>query len=264
MIFIDTHTHLYAKEFTEDVHEIMLRSKNEGVEKIFLPAIDSETHGAMIDLEAAYPDTCFAMMGLHPCSVEKDYKKELDIIEKYWAERSFCAVGEIGLDYYWSKEYIKEQKDAFRTQIRWAKEWKVPINIHARESLDDIISIIREEKTADLTGIFHCFGGSIEQGKAIIELGFLMGIGGVVTYPKAGLDKVLPSIGLENMVLETDAPYLTPVPHRGKRNEPTYIPIIAKRIADIMQVDIEKVADSTTKNALHLFKKTIFPLNSMA
>jgi TatD DNase family protein len=195
------------------------------------------------------------MMGLHPCSVEGDYKTVLAEIERHLFARKFVAVGEIGLDYYWSKEFIEEQKDAFRIQCRWAIELDIPIIIHARESLDDLIQIVREEKKDEkLRGIFHCFGGTLEQARQIIELGFWMGIGGVLTYKKSGLDEIVKDIPLEWLVLETDAPYLTPVPHRGKRNESGYLRFVAEKLAEIKGISLEQLAKITSENAHKIFK----------
>ncbi|MCH2043070.1 MAG: TatD family hydrolase [Saprospiraceae bacterium] len=251
--FIDTHSHMYVSKFNKDRKEAIQRAFDSGVQKIFLPNIDRASIPEMLDLEAEFPDQCYAMMGLHPCSVDKNYEKTLALIEKWLDKRPFCAIGEIGLDYYWSTEFVKEQQEAFRTQCRWAKERDLPIVIHARNSLDDLIKIVAEEKTDNFRGIFHCFGGTLEQAQQIIDLGFLMGIGGVATYKKAGLDKVLPHVDLKHLVLETDAPYLSPVPFRGKRNESSYIPYIAQRVADIKEINIEEVATITTQNALDLF-----------
>jgi TatD DNase family protein len=210
----------------------------------------------MLELEAKYPERCFAMMGLHPCSVEADYKLFLTEIEKQLFARKFVAVGEIGLDYYWSKEFVEQQKDAFRMQCRWAIELDLPIIIHARESLDDLIQIVKEEKKDErLRGIFHCFGGSIEQAQKIIQLGFWMGIGGVLTYKKSGLDEIVKDIPLEWLVLETDAPYLTPVPHRGKRNESAYLRFVAEKLAEVKGISLEELATITTENTLRIFSK---------
>jgi TatD DNase family protein len=209
----------------------------------------------MLELEAKYPKQCFAMMGLHPCSVEGDYKTVLAEIERHLFARKFVAVGEIGLDYYWSKEFIEEQKDAFRIQCRWAIDLDIPIIIHARESLDDLIQIVREEKKDEkLRGIFHCFGGTLEQARQIIELGFWMGIGGVLTYKKSGLAEIVKDIPLEWLVLETDAPYLTPVPHRGKRNESGYLRFVAEKLAEIKGISLEQLAKITSENAHKIFK----------
>jgi TatD DNase family protein len=255
IMFIDTHAHLYASQFDNDRTAMIERAIANGVEQFFLPNIDLESIEPMLALEAQFPERCHTMMGLHPCSVDADYKKVLTTIEKWLQERPFCAVGEIGLDYYWSKEFVKEQKDAFRIQCRWAKELDVPIVIHARDSIDDLIEIVRAEKTDNFRGIFNCFGGSAAQAEQIIELGFLMGLGGVLTFKKARLDEVVAPIDLKHFVLETDAPYLSPTPYRGKRNESAYIPIIAQKLADAKGLPVETIAAATTENALALFDK---------
>ena len=253
-MLIDTHSHIYASEFDFDRDAMMARAFSQGVEKIFLPNVDLESIPRMLELEAKYPNNCFAMMGLHPCSVGADYKEVLNTIESWLGRRKFVAVGEIGLDYYWSKEFVEAQKDAFRMQCRWAMELDIPIIIHARDSLDDLIQIVSEEKKdARLRGIFHCFGGTLEQAKQIMDLGFSMGIGGVLTYKKSGLDELVKSIPLEWLVLETDAPYLTPVPHRGKRNESGYIRIIAEKLAEVKGLSLEEVAEVTSRNAEKIF-----------
>jgi TatD DNase family protein len=252
----DTHAHLYAKEFDFDRDAMMARALTAGVEKIYLPNVDLDSIPRMLELEAKYPDRCFAMMGLHPCSVEADYKTVLAEIEKQLFARKFVAVGEIGLDYYWSKDYVEEQKDAFRIQCRWAIELDIPIIIHARESMDDLILIVGEEKKDErLRGIFHCFGGTPEQAKKIMDLGFWMGIGGVLTYKKSGLDEVVKDIPLEWLVLETDAPYLPPVPNRGKRNESGYVRFVAEKLAEVKGLTLEEVAAATTKNAEKIFNR---------
>jgi TatD DNase family protein len=255
-MLIDTHAHLYAKEFDFDRDAMIARAISQGIEKFYLPNVDLESIPRMLELEAKYPERCFAMMGLHPCSVEADYKLFLTEIEKQLFARKFVAVGEIGLDYYWSKEFVEQQKDAFRMQCRWAIELDLPIIIHARESLDDLIQIVKEEKKDErLRGIFHCFGGSIEQAQKIIQLGFWMGIGGVLTYKKSGLDEIVKDIPLEWLVLETDAPYLTPVPHRGKRNESAYLRFVAEKLAEVKGISLEELATITTENTLRIFSK---------
>jgi TatD DNase family protein len=255
-MLIDTHAHLYAKEFDFDRDAMIARAISQGIEKFYLPNVDLESIPRMLELEAKYPERCFAMMGLHPCSVEADYKLVLTEIEKQLFARKFVAVGEIGLDYYWSKEFVEQQKDAFRMQCRWAIELDLPIIIHARESLDDLIQIVKEEKKDErLRGIFHCFGGSIEQAQKIIQLGFWMGIGGVLTYKKSGLDEIVKDIPLEWLVLETDAPYLTPVPHRGKRNESAYLRFVAEKLAEVKGISLEELATITTENTLRIFSK---------
>jgi TatD DNase family protein len=249
MKFIDTHSHIYLQEFAQDIDTVMLRAENEGVEKIFLPAIDFLHNNDIFNLEAKYPNNCFAMMGLHPCSVKENFLEELKTVEQHLKQRKFAAVGEIGLDFYWDTQFAKQQYHAFEQQMQWALDYQLPINIHTRNATQETIERVKPFAQKGLKGIFHCFGGTIETAKQIIDLGFLLGIGGVVTYKKAGLDEVLKHIALEHIVLETDAPYLTPVPYRGKRNESSYIKIIAQQIANIKNESIEEVAWVTTNNA---------------
>ena len=249
---IDTHAHLYLPEFESDRVAMLERARNEGVEKIYLPAIDAATHDSMIALEHSFP-ACRAMMGVHPCSVKANYQEELAVAKSWWDKRSFVAVGEIGLDFYWDRSFEKEQYIAFRTQIDWALEKKVPIVIHSRQSTLACVEVLKEYKQTGLTGIFHCFSGSLEEAQEIIKLGVLLGIGGVLTYKNAGVAAVVEKLPLEHIVLETDAPYLTPVPHRGKRNESAYIRIIAEKIAALKGVSIDEVAEKTTQNANKLF-----------
>ncbi len=253
IMFIDTHTHLYASQFDKDRTAVVERAIEKGVEQFFLPNIDIASIEPMLALEKQFPDRCHAMMGLHPCSVDADYKKSLATIEAWLGKRKFCAVGEIGLDYYWSKDFIAQQKEAFKIQCRWAKELDVPIVIHARDSIDDLIALVSAEKTDNFRGIFHCFGGSPEQAQQITDLGFLLGLGGVLTFKKARLEEVIAPIDLKHLVLETDAPYLSPTPYRGKRNESAYIPLIAQKLAEVKGLPLEEIAAATTKNALDLF-----------
>ena len=254
MKLVDTHAHLYSQKFDEDRGEVMKRAFDEGVEKIFLPNVDSESIDGMFALEKAYPNKVHALMGLHPCSVQENYEAELKIVEKWLGERTYKAVGEIGIDLYWDKSTFEIQKIAFRRQISWAKELKIPIIIHARESLDEIIQIVREEKDERLTGIFHCFTGTENHARQIMDLEFYMGLGGVLTFKKSGLDKVVSEIPMDYLVLETDAPYLSPTPKRGKRNESSYIKYVAEKLATVKQLSIEEVATITTKNAYTVFK----------
>lgn len=254
MEFIDTHTHIYLKDFAEDVDTVMLTAQKEGIKKIFLPAIDSSHNDAMLALEKKFEGKCFAMMGLHPCSVKENVQDELNIVAQNLRQKPFAAIGEIGLDFYWDKTFAKEQHFAFEQQMQWALDYQLSINIHTRNATQETIELVKPFAQKGLKGIFHCFGGSYETAKQIIDMNFLLGIGGVVTYPKAGLQDVLPKIGLQHLVLETDAPYLTPVPYRGKRNEPSYIKIIAYKIADILQCNIEDVATTTASNAQKIYK----------
>jgi TatD DNase family protein len=232
-MFIDTHTHLYDEQFDSDRLEMTERAINAGVAKMFLPNCDSGTLNAMWELCTAFPENCFPMIGLHPCSVNDNYKEELDLVEKELAARKYYSVGEVGLDYYWDTTFVKEQKKAFDLQISWALQYDLPVIIHTRASIPDGIKMIADRQNGNLRGIFHCFGGTVDEAKQIIDLGFHLGIGGVATFKKSTLPEVLQAIDLEHIVLETDAPYLAPVPYRGKRNESAYIPLIAQKIADI-------------------------------
>lgn len=253
MKFTDTHAHIYSNKYNSDRDDVIRHAQELGVEKIYMPNIDLESIDAMLEAELKYPETCIPMMGLHPCDVKKDFEKALYVMEDWIEKREFAGIGETGLDLYWDKSFFEQQKEALRIHTQWAKEKKWPIILHCRESMDETITIIQEEKTEDLRGIFHCFSGNLEQAKQIIELGFLLGIGGVATFKNGGLDMVIPEIGLEHLVLETDGPYLAPVPHRGKRNSPEYIPLIAQRIADLADVPLEEVSEVTQKNSQKIF-----------
>lgn len=254
MHFIDTHSHLYLPQFDDDRQATVARMIAEGVKKVYLPAIDSKTHAAMLALEAENPGVCVAMMGLHPCSVTTEtVEAELQLIFDYWQTRDFCAVGEIGLDLYWDKTTLNVQQFAFEQQIEWAKEKNRPIIIHARESMHEILPIVRKHKTERLHGIFHCYSGTLEQARACIDLGFYLGIGGVLTYKKSGLADIMREISLQHLVLETDAPYLPPVPHRGKRNESSYIPLIAQYLAEVKNCSLAEIAEVTSENARRCF-----------
>jgi TatD DNase family protein len=253
MRLIDTHAHLYLKQFEEDRTEVLQRAFDKGIDRIYLPNIDSSSIDDMLDLEKKYPQNCFAMMGLHPCSVKADFEEELGIVESWLEKRAFAAVGEIGIDLYWDKTYVEQQKEAFLRQIEWAKKIGLPIVIHSREATDVIIDLLKEVYDEQLRGIFHCFTGTVEQARAITDMGFLLGIGGVLTFKNAGLDKTIQEVDLQHLVLETDAPYLTPAPYRGKRNESSYVMYVAEKLADIKGEKLEKIADITTQNALRVF-----------
>ena len=253
MQIIDSHCHLYLMDFSADIENVVLRANNEGIKKFYLPAIDQSHIMDMIRLEERFPKQMIAMMGLHPCSVKENYKEELKTVENWLAKRSFAAIGEIGLDYYWDRTFDNEQLEAFYQQIEWALHYKLPIVIHSRNSLDECIEIVKEHHQSGLKGIFHCFSGNYEQAQAIIDLGFYMGIGGVVTYKNAGLAELLSQISMDYIVLETDAPYLTPVPFRGKRNESSYLRYIVQKIAEIKKISREEVARITTENAQKIF-----------
>ena len=253
MILTDTHSHLYDTKFVEDRKPMILRAFEENIQRIFIPNIDQNTVKAMMDIVAAYPQKCFPMMGLHPCHVKENYKQELAVLKKHLDAGGFCAIGEIGMDLYWDKTYVENQKIAFRTQIQWAKEKGLPIAIHCRNAFNEIFEILEDEKDEQLRGVFHCFTGSIEQAQRVIDLNFYLGIGGIVTFKKAGLDAVVKEIDLKYLVLETDSPYLAPSPNRGKRNESSYLIHIARKVAELHQVSIERLAQITTDNSIKLF-----------
>ena len=253
MILIDTHTHLYLREFENDLDNVIQNARNVGVAKFYLPSIDSGHHEEMFRLEAFHPGEFFPMMGLHPCSVKENFLGELEIVENFLSQRKFSAIGEIGLDFYWEVTYKEQQYEAFNKQMDWALQYSLPIVIHTRNAMQETIEAVRPYAAKGLSGIFHCFGDSAETARQIIDMNFYLGIGGVVTYKKANLEDSLKDIPLERMVLETDAPYLTPVPYRGKRNESSYLIHIAQRLADIKKVAVEEVAAITTTNAKKIF-----------
>ena len=254
MGYIDTHAHIYSDQFDEDRDEVIKRALTLGVDQILMPNIDSSSIESMLQCEIDYPDQCTAMMGLHPCSVKEDFDKELRIVEEWLSKRKFIAIGEIGIDLYWDKTFKEQQLEALTIQIDWAIQYDLPIVLHTRESTQDVIEVLEQKADKNLRGVFHCFGGSLEDAKAIIDLGFMLGLGGVTTFKKGGMDLVVPELSLENIILETDCPYLAPVPHRGKRNEPSYIPLIASKIADYQLISIAEVAKQTTANAKRLFE----------
>ena len=252
-MIIDTHSHIYLPEFRDDLGQVLSRAENEVIKRILMPAIDNETHLSMLETEAQYPEKCLSMMGLHPCSVKDGYKQELKIVEEYFEKRRFVAVGETGLDFYWDRTFTKEQYESFQTQIELSKQYDIPVVIHSRNSIDECIKVIRENQQGNLKGVFHCFSGNEKQAKEIIDLGFYLGIGGVVTFKNSGLDKVMVDINMDRVVLETDAPYLAPIPFRGKRNECSYLKYVVEKLAEIKYVAKEEIANITTKNAKELF-----------
>ena len=254
-MMIDTHCHLYLDDFDADRPAIIERANTESVGRFYLPAIDSSIITRMLKMEEDYPGQCFAMMGLHPCSVKENFEEELQIAEQWLARRKFAAVGETGLDFYWDKTFTAQQYTAFRTQVGWAKKYNIPVVIHSRQSTPECIDVIKEMHDTSLTGIFHCFGGSLEEAQQITELGFYLGIGGVLTYKNSGLAGVIEKLPLDNIVVETDAPYLTPVPFRGKRNESAYLKYVVQKIAELKNISIEEVAEITTANANKLFDR---------
>lgn len=253
MILIDTHTHLYSEEFDGDRKEAVERCLTNHITKLYLPNVDSESIPRMLELEQQFPEHCFAMMGLHPCSVKENYKEELAIAKSWLDKRKFAAVGEIGIDLYWDKTFLKEQQEALVTQINWALEFNLPIVIHCREAFDEIYEVLSSFKKLP-TGIFHCFSGNKEQADKVIALGgFKLGIGGVLTFKNSGLDKVVEQLDMKHFVLETDSPYLAPIPHRGKRNESSYVKLVAEKLSLIKNISLEEVAEITTKNAIEIF-----------
>ncbi|MBN3522095.1 TatD family hydrolase [Algoriphagus lutimaris] len=255
MNLIETHAHIYSSKFDSDRDEVMDQIREAGIERVYMPNVDVETIDAMLACEEKYPDLCIPMMGLHPCDVKEDFQTQLYVMEEWLEKRPFAAVGEIGLDLYWDKTFFEQQKEALKIQVDWAKKKKLPVVIHCRESMDETIELIRHEQDGSLTGVFHCFTGTLQQAQDIIELGFFLGIGGVSTFKNGGLDQVIPHLDLGNLVLETDSPYLAPVPYRGKRNSPVYLPIIAERIGDFLAISKEEVAKKTKENALNLFRE---------
>jgi len=253
MILTDTHTHLYSEAFDEDRVEVMQRAFDNNVHRMFVPAIDSTYTEAMLDLEKAYPEQVFLMTGLHPTHVKENYINELRHVKELLAKRSFVAIGEIGIDLYWDKTLITQQQDAFRTQIQLAKQYQLPIVIHCRDAFDEVFEILEEEKSGSLFGIFHCFTGTHEQAKRAISYNMKLGIGGVVTFKNGKIDKFLNEIDLKDIVLETDAPYLSPTPYRGKRNETSYIVNVVAKLAEIYRVSENEIAKITTENSKEVF-----------
>lgn len=254
--WIDTHAHIYVKEFDGDRNEMLHRSHDSGVRKIFMPNIDHASIDAMMEVENRNPHACVAMMGLHPCSVKRDFEKELYIAESWLSKRIFSAIGEMGTDLYWDKTFWEEQKEAFNIQADWARKYSLPLVIHCRESIDETITLLETQSDKKLKGVFHCFNGTAEQAKQITSLGFFLGLGGVSTFKNGGMDKVIPELDIESIVLETDSPYLAPAPYRGKRNEPAYLTLIAAKIAELKKITLEELQDKTTANALRLFNAT--------
>lgn len=255
MVLTDTHAHLYVPEFESDIKSVIKSCLENGVERLFLPNIDGESIEPLLALSKAHPNNCFPMMGLHPSSVFNDFEEVLAKMRLLFDQHKFCAVGEIGIDLYWDKTFIEQQKAAFAQQITWAKEMKLPIVIHVRDSFNEVFEIIDKLNDDSLTGIFHCFTGTLEQAQHIINYkGFKLGIGGVVTYKTSTLPEVLKNVSLDHLVLETDSPYLPPVPFRGKRNESTYIIYVAKKLAEIYETSIDEIAKVTTENSRTIFK----------
>ena len=254
MILTDTHTHLYSSEFENDRDEMIQNAISKGVSRFFIPSIDASYTQKMYDLETKYPDNIFLMMGLHPCYVKENYEEELSHVETELSKRKFAAIGEIGIDLHWDKTTLEIQKIAFQRQIQWAKKYKLPINIHCREAFDEIFEVLELEKSPELFGIFHCFSGNYEQAQKAISYNMKLGIGGVVTFKNGKVDQFLNQIDIKNIVLETDSPYLAPVPFRGKRNESSYITLVAQKLAEIYNLPIAEIAKITTENSKAIFK----------
>lgn len=253
MDLIDTHTHLYVEEFSRDIDDVIQRAESEGVHKFYLPAIDSSEMANMSALENKFPGKCLPMTGLHPCSVKANYKDELDRVEKMLRERKFAAIGESGLDFYWDKTFVKEQYDSLHIQAEWALQYNLPLVLHTRDAMQETIEVVKLCSGKGLRGIFHCFGGTLENAREIIKQNFLLGIGGVVTYKNSGLAEVLKHVATDHIVLETDSPYLSPVPFRGKRNESSYLKYVAQKVAEAKNISVEEVAEKTTRNASEIF-----------
>ncbi|MFY0689432.1 MAG: TatD family hydrolase [Cyclobacteriaceae bacterium] len=254
MNLIDSHAHIFLEHFDDDLDAVVDEAQRSGVKKILLPNIDSTTIDSMLRVERLYPDLCHSMIGLHPCSVKENYEEELRIVEEWLEKRSFVAIGEIGTDLYWDKTYWPEQQKAFNAQCELALQYKLPVVIHCRESIDETIELVMPFAKQGLKGVFHCFTGTVEQGDQIRSLGFCLGIGGVATFKNGGMDKVLPKLGIDQLILETDSPYLTPSPYRGKRNVPGYTSLVCERVAELLDMQPDLVAEATTKNCQDLFR----------
>lgn len=253
--FIDSHAHIYLDDFDRDRDDVISRSMEASVERIYMPNIDHTSVDSMLETESRFPGQCIATMGLHPCSVNKSFSRELYHVESWLSKRGFAAIGEIGTDLYWDKTFWEEQKEAFTVQLRWAVKYGLPVIIHCRESLDQTLDLVEGFGDERLRGVFHCFGGTEEQAARIVAAGFYLGIGGVITFRKGHLDSVLSTVDMDRVVLETDSPYLTPAPHRGSRNEPSYIPIVAAKLAEVRGLQVGAVMEITTRNTLDLFRE---------
>lgn len=253
MILTDTHTHIYYQTDPVEQNAQLQRCFENNIKRLFLPNVDSKSVPLVLALAQQFPETCFPMLGLHPCDVKEDYETELALIADAISKNKIYAIGEIGIDLYWDKSFLQQQQDAFNRQIEQAKSLNLPIVIHCREAFDEVFEILAAQRDEKLRGIFHCFTGSLEQAQQAIDLGFYLGIGGVLTYKKAGLDKVVEQLSLANLVLETDSPYLAPVPHRGKPNESAYLIYVAQKLADLKQTSLQQVAEITTANSYKVF-----------
>jgi TatD DNase family protein len=251
---VDTHAHVYVKEFDVDRQSVLQSASDSGLGKIYMPNIDADSIDPMLEVESRNPGFCIAMMGLHPCSVKAGFEKQLYQLEAWLGKRSFAAIGEMGTDLYWDKTWWEHQQEAFRIQVGWAKKFRLPLVIHSRDSIDETLELLTAAADKDLKGILHCFTGTVDQAKRATELGFYLGIGGVATFKNGGLDAVLPFVPRDRIVLETDSPYLAPVPHRGKRNEPAYIRLVAVRVASLLGMGVEELIELTSRNAASIFR----------
>ncbi|MBM7037620.1 TatD family hydrolase [Vibrio ulleungensis] len=254
---IDSHAHIYATEFDADRDDVVARAKAQGIQKILLPNIDLDSISPMLETEAAYPDVCHAMMGLHPCYVDGNVDQTLKTIESWFDKREFIAVGEIGIDLYWDKTFRREQERAFTTQLNWAKQRDLPVVIHTRDSIEETLALLNAEQDGSLRGVFHCFGGTLDEAKAINDVGFHLGLGGVSTFKNGGMDVVIPHLDMQWVILETDCPYLAPVPHRGKRNEPAFTSLVAEKVAQLSETPVSDIDAITTQNTLSLFNLSL-------
>lgn len=253
MILVDSHAHIYTKEFREDISEVIERAKEVGVERIYMPNIDHESIDDMLELADKYPGYCIPMMGLHPCSVDREFEKQLYEVEAHLNKGGFCAVGEMGTDLYWDKTYFDQQKEAFSIQCELALKHQLPIVIHCRESISETIELVKPFANKGLTGVFHCFTGNVQQAEEVVTMGFKLGLGGVATFKNGGMEPVIKKVALEHILLETDSPYLAPVPNRGKRNEPAYVKLVCEKIAAIRAKEVEEIGEITTRNSKTLF-----------
>ncbi len=253
MSWIDTHAHVYVKEFAPDREQMLQRAREAGVGRIYMPNIDITSIDTMLATEEQYPGYCMPMMGLHPCSVKDDFENQLQVVEDWLQKRAFAAVGEMGTDLYWDKSFWRQQQEAFRIQAGWARRFRLPLVIHCRESIEETLALLEPLAGDNLTGIFHCFTGNTDQARRVTDLGFYLGVGGVATFRNGGLDKVLPEVTVDKIVLETDSPYLAPVPYRGKRNEPAYLALVAKRVAAMLGMTETLLMAATSKNAAAVF-----------
>jgi TatD DNase family protein len=254
---IDSHAHIYATEFDADRDDVVARAKAQGIQKILLPNIDLDSISPMLETEAAYPDVCHAMMGLHPCYIDGNVDQTLKTIESWFDKREFIAVGEIGIDLYWDKTFRLEQERAFTTQLNWAKQRDLPVVIHTRDSIEETLALLKAEQDGSLRGVFHCFGGTLDEAKAINDVGFHLGLGGVSTFKNGGMDVVIPHLDMQWVILETDCPYLAPVPHRGKRNEPAFTSLVAEKVAQLRDTPVSDIDAITTQNTLSLFNLSL-------